>query len=153
MERTVMRLGRAWLLASIAAITAAAGALAAVTLPSASAAIGAPVALTASAATALPAGAARLGAVPGASRLTVDVTLKLGNEAGLDALVSGLADPKSPFFHDFVAKDAFGPEFGLSLSAIARVSGTLRSLGLAPGAVDADRLFLPVSGTASAIDR
>jgi subtilase family serine protease len=148
-----MRLGRARILASIAAIATAAGALAASAISSASAAIGAPVALTASAATPLPAHAVRLGALPEASKLSVDVELKLGNEAGLDALVNGLADPKSPFFHDFVAKGEFGPEFGLSLTAIAQVSGALRSLGLDPGPADGDRLYIPVTGTASAIDR
>jgi subtilase family serine protease len=148
-----MRLGRARLLASIAAMTTAAGALAVAVISSADAATGAPVALTASAAAPLPNGSVRLGALPAARKLTVDVTLKLGHEAGLDALVNGLANPKSPYFDDFVGKDQFGPEFGLSLTAIAQVSSTLSTLGLDPGPVDPDRLYIPVTGTAAAFDR
>ena len=81
------------------------------------------------------------------------MTLKLGNEPGLDALVNGLANKKSPYFGRFVGKDQFGPEFGLSSSAIARMSSTLAGLGLRPGAVDPDRLYIPVSGTAAAVER
>ncbi|HTR91966.1 MAG TPA: S53 family peptidase [Trebonia sp.] len=147
-----MRLGRVRLLASAATISTLAGALAAVIIPSADAAAGAPVALAGSAA-ALPAGAVRLGALPASRTLTVDVTLKLGNEAGLDALLAGLADPKSPYFRHFVGKDEFGPEFGLSLAGIDAVRSGLSSLGLNPGPTDPDRLFIPVTGTAAAIGR
>src|ERR1700722_2731778 len=115
-----MRLGRARLLASAAAVSTLAGVLAAVVIPAADASSAARVALPGSAAS-LPAGAVRLGALPAARSLTLDVTLKLGNEAGLDALVAGLANPKSPYFGQFVGKDQFGPEFGLSLAGIARV--------------------------------
>ena len=147
-----MRLGRARLLASAAAICTLAGALAAVVIPSTDAAAGARVPLAGSAAP-LPAGAVRLGAVPAGRTLTVDVTLKLGNEAGLDALLAGLADKKSPYFRHFVGKDQFGPEFGLSAAGIATVRDGLRSLGLDPGPTDPDRLFIPVTGTAAAIGR
>jgi subtilase family serine protease len=147
-----MRLGRPRLLASAAAISTLAGALAAVVIPAAGAAAGARVALAGSAAP-LPAGAVRVGALPASQTLTVDVTLKLGNEAGLDALLAGLADPKSPYFRQFVGRDQFGPEFGLSLAGIAKVREGLTSLGLNPGPTDPDRLFIPVTGTAAAIGR
>ena len=147
MHRGKYRLTAAW-----AAIAVAGGTLAAVAMPS-SAGATASVALAGSAATPLPAGAVRLGALAPATSLTFDVTLKLGNQAGLDALVAGLADPKSAYFGRFVGKDQFGPEFGLSSSAIARVSSTLAGLGLHPGAVDPDRLYIPVTGTASAVER
>jgi subtilase family serine protease len=146
-----MHRGKYRLTAGWAAIAVAAGALAAVAIP-ASAAATASVALAGSAATPLPAGAVRLGALAPATSLTIDVTLKLGNEPALDALVAGLANPKSPYFGRFVGKDQFGPEFGLSASAIARVTSTLAGLGLHPGAVDPDRLYIPVTGTAAAVE-
>jgi len=148
-----MRLGRARLLASAAAMITLTGALAAAAIPSEGAVTGARVALAGSAAVPLPAGAVRVGELPTQTRLTLDVTLNLGNEAGLDALVNGLANPKSPYFRQFVGKDQFGPEFGLSLPAIAQVESTLRSLCLDPGQADPDRLYIPVTGTAAQIDR
>ena len=148
-----MRLGRARLLAGIAAITTLAGAFAAAAIPSASATTAAPVALTASAATPLPAGAVRLGAVPATTKIHVDVTLNLGNQAGLTALLNGMANPKSPYFRDVVPAGQFGPLFGLSLSAIAQVRSELTALGLDPGPVDSGRTLIPVTATAAALER
>jgi hypothetical protein len=148
-----MHRGKYRLTAGSAAVAVAAAALAAVAIPSSAGAAEVSVALAGSAATPLPAGAVRLGALAPATGLTIDVTLKLGNETGLDALVAGLANPKSPYFGRFVGKDQFGPEFGLSSSAIARVTSTLAGLGLHPGTVDPDRLYIPVTGTAAAVER
>ena len=124
-----MHRGKYRMTAAAAAVAIAAGAFAAVAIPSSAGAADASVALAGSAATPLPAGAVRLGALAPTTGLTIDVTLKLGNQAGLDALVAGLANPKSPYFGRFVGKDQFGPEFGLSPAAIARVSSTLREHG------------------------
>ncbi len=149
-----MRLGRARLVASAAAITTLAGAIAAVAIPAADAGTAGPkVALANSAAVPAPSGAVRLGALAAGTQLKVDVTLKLGNEAGLDALVNGIANPKSPYFKQYVGKDQFGPEFGLSLGEISQVESALRSDGLTVGQLDPDRLYVPVTGTAATISR
>jgi hypothetical protein len=147
-----MRLGRGRLLAGIATITTLAGALVAAAIPSAGATTAATVALTASAASPLPAGAVRVGAVPATTPIHVDVALNLGNQAGLTALLNGLANPKSPYFRDFVPKGEFGPLFGLSLTAIAQVRAELTSLGLDPGPVDSGRTLIPVTATAAALE-
>jgi subtilase family serine protease len=152
-----MRLGRARFLASIGAVAALVGGLAAAADQAASAVSTAlPTALVALAGNApapLPSGAVRLGTVPPQSSLSVDVGLRLGNEAGLDALLNGQADRKSPYFSDFLGKGQFGPMFGLSLPQIAQVSSGLRALGLNPGQVDPSRLDIPVTATAAALDR
>ena len=114
---------------------------------------GARVALAASAAPALPAGAARLGAVPAQTTVRLDVALNVRDEAGLDALLRGLADKKSPYFDRFLHPGQFGAMFGPTLVQIAQVTAVLRELGLTPGAVPADRLSIPVTGTAAAVDR
>jgi subtilase family serine protease len=147
-----MRLGRARLLAGFATITTLAGVLAATAISSANATTAAPVALKASAASPLPAGAVRIGAVPAATEIHVDVALNLGNPAGLTALLDGQANPKSPYFRDFVPKGEFGPLFGLSLSAIAQVRAELTALGLHPGQVDSGRTLIPVTATAAALE-
>jgi subtilase family serine protease len=147
-----MRLGRARLLAIAAATTTMAGAVAAVALPSSAATAAPTVALTSSVAPAAPAGSVRLGALSAATEIHVDVGLNLGNEPGLNALLNGLANPKSPYYRDFLGKGQFGPMFGLSLAQIGQVSATLKSLGLDPGPVDSGRLLIPVTATAAQLE-
>ena len=162
-----MRLGRAPLAAGLVAVAALAGTLAAAA-PSAAprqgtqarqraaapaVLSGARVALAASAAPRCPAGAARLGAVPAQTTVRLDVALNVRDEAGLDALLRGLADKKSPYFDRFLHPGQFGAMFGPTLVQIAQVTAVLRELGLTPGAVRADRLSIPVTGTAAAVDR
>jgi hypothetical protein len=155
-----MRLGRARLLASVAAVTTVAGtvvAVAAVAAPSAAGtttagtttAPASTIALISSAAAPVPAGSVRLGALPAATRIHVDVGLNLGDQAGLTALLNGLANPRSRYYRDFLGEGQFGPLFGLSLARIGQVSATLRSLGLDPGPVDSGRLLIPVTATAA----
>jgi Pro-kumamolisin, activation domain/IPT/TIG domain len=147
-----MRLGRVRLLAGIATITTLAGVLAATAMSSANATTAAPVALKASAASPLPAGATRIGAVPAATEIKVDVALNLGNQAGLTALLNGLANPNSPYFRDFVPAGKFGSLFGLSLSEIAAVRAELSALGLNPGQADSGRTVIPVTATAAQLE-
>jgi len=148
-----MRLGRTRLLAIAAAITTLAAAVAAVAVPSAAAttapSIAQSVALTSSAATGVPVGAVRIGAIPGATKIHVDVVLNLGDQVGLTALLNGLANPKSPYFHDFLAAGQFGSMFGLSAARIGQVSAALRALGLDPGPVGSGRLLIPVTASAA----
>src|SRR5579859_2677169 len=112
-----------------------------------------PTALPASAAPALPAGATRLGAVAGTTTISLDVTLKVPDEAGLNAFLADLSDPKSPLFRHFLRPGQFGAMFGPSLAQAGAVRDALRAAGLSPGAVSADRLSIPVTATAAAVDR
>lgn len=152
------RFGRP-LLAAIAIITGLTGAIAvsgpsqAAPVAPRSAAAAAPVALTASAAPKPPAGAARLGPLSAGTMIHVDVSLKVRDQAALTAFLNGLADRNSPFFHHFLRPGQFGPMFGPTLAQVAAVENALRSAGLSPGQVSANRLIIPVTATAAAIDR
>jgi subtilase family serine protease len=119
----------------------------------ATAVAGPPVPLAASAAPRVPAGAALLGAVPASTTMTVTVTLNLPDQAALTAFLNGLADPSSPYYQHFLNPGQFGPMFGPSLSQVAGVESALRAAGLSPGPVAADRLSIPVTATAAAIER
>ncbi|HEX4091841.1 MAG TPA: S53 family peptidase [Trebonia sp.] len=128
------------------------------TLPSGAAsgatrAAGPPVALTASAAPGLPAGAVRLGTVSSGTRLTVEVTLNVADQAALTAFLSGLSNPASPDYQHYLTPGQFGPLFGPSPAQVAAVENALRGAGLSPGAVAPDRLSIPVTATAAAIER
>ncbi len=142
-------------LAILAVVAGLAGALIGATpsqasLPAPSAA--APVALPGSAAPRLPAGAVRLGAVSPDTTISLDVTLKVPDPAGLTAFLAGLSNKKSPLFHHFLRPGQFGPAFGPSLAQVTAVEEALRNAGLSPGTVSANRLAIPVTASAAAIE-
>jgi subtilase family serine protease len=117
-----------------------------------SASAAAPMMLRASAAPSVPAHATRLGLVPVTQQVHFDVVLKVRDQAALNAYLDGLANRKSPYFHRFLAKGQFGPMFGPTLSQVAAVEAALKARGLSPGQVTADRLTIPVTAPASAIE-
>jgi len=85
--------------------------------------------------------------------MAVTVTLTIPDQATLTAFLNGIADPSSPYYQHFLAPGQFGPMFGPSLSQVAAVESALRAAGLSPGAVAPDRLSIPVTATASAVER
>jgi subtilase family serine protease len=111
-----------------------------------------PVLLPASAAPRLPAGATSLGTMPATQQVNFDVQLKVSDQAALTEYLSGLANRNSPYFHHFLSKGQFGPLFGPTLSQVGQVEAALRAAGLTPGQVTADRLTIPVTASASAVE-
>jgi subtilase family serine protease len=111
------------------------------------------VPLRANVAPTLPARAARLGAVAAGTALHLDVTLTVPDQGALTAFLAGLSNRSSPFFHDFLKPGQFGQLFGPSLGQVATVERALRAAGLSPGRVASDRLSIPVTATALAVER
>jgi subtilase family serine protease len=111
-----------------------------------------PVALAASAAPRLPAAATRVGAMAATQPVHLTVSLKIRDQAGLNALLAGLADPKSPYYHQYLRKGQFGPMFGPTPDQVAAVEAALKAAGLTPGPVSADRLRIPVTATAAQVE-
>jgi subtilase family serine protease len=139
--------------AALLTLLAALLGLGATAVPSGAAvAEGPPVPLAASAAPPLPAGTALLGAVSPGATMAVTVTLAIPDQAALTTFLNGLADPASPYYQHFLAPGQFGPMFGPSLGQVAAVESALRGAGLSPGPVAPDRLSIPVTATASAIE-
>jgi subtilase family serine protease len=139
-------------MAMITGFIALLGALTGV-VPAAAAAPGPLVALTASAAPSPQPGAVRLGALPSQTVLHLSVTLNIRDQAGLTALLNGLAVKSSPYFHDFLTPAQVGAAFGPTLGQVAAVSNALRAQGLTPGPVTANRLAIPVTATAAEAER
>ena len=110
-----------------------------------------PAVLAASAAPRLPVTATRVGAMDAARQVRLTVSLKVRDQAGLSALLAGLADPKSPYYHHYLSKGQFGPMFGPTRAQVAAVRAALRAAGLSPGPVSADRLRIPVTATAAQV--
>ncbi len=131
----------------LAAAAGLAGALAAAG-PSAAAPL---MALPASSAPGLPAGAQRIGPVPAGTAIHLVVTLKVQDQAGLDTLLAGQANPNSPLFHQFLAPGEFAKRFGATAAQVSAVETALKDAGLDPGPVSANGLAISVSGSAAAI--
>ena len=144
--------GLAALIGGVLVAVAPSGA-AAGTTPAAAPAATARVALAAEPAPAVPARAVSLGAVAPARVLHLDVTLKVPDQAALNAFLAGLSNRTSPDFHHFLTPAQFGQLFGPSLSQIATVETALRAAGLTPGAVSSNRLDIPVTASAAQAER
>jgi subtilase family serine protease len=112
-----------------------------------------PMALPGSVVPHIPAGAARLGAVAAAQQVSVEVTLNLRNQAQLDALLAGQADPASPYYHQYLSAAQFDAAFGPTADQVTQVENSLRAVGLTPGQPSDDRLSIPVTGTAAQVQR
>jgi len=94
-----------------------------------------------------------LGALAPATDIHLDVTLNLPDPSAVTAFITSLSQRGSPNFRHFLRPGQFGQLFGPPLSQVAAVEAELRSDGLRPGPVSPDRLSIPVTATASAIDR
>jgi subtilase family serine protease len=113
---------------------------------------GSPVRMGADTPPPLPAGAVRLGPLAPGTMLHVDVTLKVRDPAALGAFAAGVTTQNSPLFGHFLRPGQFGPRFGAALSSIAAVAAALRQAGLSPGQVPSDRLSIPVTASAAAVE-
>jgi subtilase family serine protease len=122
--------------------------------PSGAASVGTtPVVVAASRPAPLPPGAADRGALAGQTQMHVLVTLRVPDQAALTAFLGGLSNRRSPYFHHFLRPGQFAARFGATSAEIAAVTSALRGAGLDPGPVSANRLAIPVTGTAAAVDR
>ncbi len=100
----------------------------------------------------VPVGSKNLGPAASSTPLSLNVVLSPRDPAALDAFLQQVYDPSSPRYHRFLARGAFGADFGASKTTIARISSTLRSEGLNPGTVDPNDLIIPVQTTVSAAE-
>lgn len=97
----------------------------------------------------VPHGSTSLGALPAQSVLHLDVTLRLPDPAAVKSYIAGLSDKHSPLFHRFLGPGQFGARFGPTLAQVAAVESALRSEGLTPGKVSANRLSIAVTAPAA----
>ena len=100
----------------------------------------------------IPQGAVRLGALAPGTKIGLDVTLKVRDQATLTAFLAAISNRHSPLFHHFLRPGQFGPMFGPALSSVAAVQAALRQAGLSPGRVTSNRLMIPVTATAAAAE-
>jgi Pro-kumamolisin, activation domain/IPT/TIG domain/Subtilase family len=100
-----------------------------------------------------PQGSVRLGELAPATRIRLDVALKLPHPAALAAFIAAANDRQSRSFGRFLRPGQFGRLFGPTRAEVAAVRAALKQAGLSPGKASPDRLLVPVAGSASAIEK
>ncbi len=73
-------------------------------------------------------------------------------ERALEALIADQQDPHSPEYHHWLTPEEFGQKFGVSDRDLARITGWLRSHGLAVEQIAKGRRSLLFSGTAEQVN-
>jgi pseudomonalisin len=93
-------------------------------------------------------GAIDLGAAP-AQSLTVTLSLPLRNQSGLTSLISGLTNPSSPTYHQYLTPAAFASQFSPTSDTVNAVTSWAASAGLTVTSVSSNRTLVTVSGALS----
>src|SRR4029079_15262283 len=79
----------------------------------------------------IPAGATRVGVLPGSQPLAFAVVLTPSHKAELDALVRDQSDPASPRYQQWLATGEFQQRFGPSPDRVTAVANWLHAAGFA----------------------
>ncbi|MGA2174129.1 MAG: immunoglobulin domain-containing protein [Verrucomicrobiota bacterium] len=103
-------------------------------------------------AAALAGGLQPLGAVDGASRLNLTLSLPLRNKPALTNLLGQLYDPASPNFHRYLTPAEFAARFGPTEADYQAVVDFAQTHGLDVRAKHSNRTLLEVRGSASAVE-
>ncbi len=94
-----------------------------------------------------------LGALPSSTGIELNVALKPRDPAGLAAYAAAVSVPGSGLYHRYLTVGQFRRQFGPSAAQIADVRASLRAHGLNPGAVSANGLSIPVTGSAATVSQ
>lgn len=100
----------------------------------------------------MPAGSARIGALPAGTTLHIDVVLQPRDPAALAQYAAQVSTPGSPLYHRYIARGQFAGLFGPTSATVDRAYAVLRARGLNPGAISSDHLSIPVTATAAQVE-
>ncbi len=95
------------------------------------------------------AGRSAAASVPGSTRITVHVALRMRDLAGAEALAAAVSDPTSATAGQFLTPAQFHTRFSPSDADVASVTSWLTSVGLSVGTVSGNHLSIEASGTAA----
>ncbi|MEU9130053.1 protease pro-enzyme activation domain-containing protein [Kitasatospora sp. NPDC048540] len=88
------------------------------------------------------------GDVPAAQQLSVSVSLKLRNTAGLDRFLAAVATPGTPEYGHYLTPEQFTAAYGPTQADVEQVRAFLTSQGLSVSSVSANRQVVNAQGTA-----
>ncbi|MGD0371030.1 MAG: S53 family peptidase [Candidatus Dormibacteria bacterium] len=92
------------------------------------------------------------GAVPASNQASFDLVLSLQNAAGAQALEAAVSTPGSAAFHQYLTDAQWEAQYSPSASSVAAAESWLTSEGFKVGAVPADHLFVPASGSVAQVE-
>jgi len=101
----------------------------------------------------VPHGSVALGPIGGDRRVSFGVALSPPHPGALASYASEVSTPGNPLFHRYLSASSFATDFAPPSAEVSRVEAALRGLGFKIGVVPSDRLFVPVSASASTVDR
>ena len=101
----------------------------------------------------LPTGARVLGAAAGATPIRADLVLTVRHPDALEAFDTAVSTPGSALYRHYLQAGQFAAEFGPSSATLAAARSWLVSAGLRVGTVSANRLLIPVTGTAAQMEQ
>jgi subtilase family serine protease len=93
------------------------------------------------------------GRVAAGTSVAFDLNLSLRNAAAASALLTAISTPGSAQYRHFLTQAQWIARFAPTQDAVASAETWLRQQGFTVGAVPADRLFIPASGTATQVER
>ncbi|MFE6054686.1 protease pro-enzyme activation domain-containing protein [Kitasatospora sp. NPDC056446] len=93
------------------------------------------------------------GDVPAEQQISVSVSLKLGDSAGLDRFLTAVATPGTPEFGRYLTPEQFTARFGPTQAAVEQVRTYLAQQGLTVSGVSANRQVVNAHGTAAQVSQ
>jgi subtilase family serine protease len=92
------------------------------------------------------------GSIQASAGVSFDLLLTLRDAAGAQAFVKDVSTPGSAGFHHYLTDAQWAASFGPTSAAAASAESWLRGEGFKVGALPADRLFVPASGTVAQVE-
>ncbi|MFR9798758.1 protease pro-enzyme activation domain-containing protein [Streptomyces sp. MS06] len=94
----------------------------------------------------------RVGDVPAAQQLSVSVSLKLRDSAGLDRFLAAVSTPGTPEYGHYLTPAQFAARFAPTKADVARVRHYLRAQGLTVTGVSGNRQVVSATGSAKKVN-
>lgn len=95
----------------------------------------------------------RMGDMPSDATMSLAVSLKLHNEAGLQQFLAQVSDPQSPQYQQYLTPAEFAQRYGPTQDDVTAVTNYLTAQGLTVQDVSDNRQVVDVSGPVSEIDK
>ena len=95
----------------------------------------------------------RLSDAPSASPVDFSLVLNLRDAAGAAALVKSVSDPTSASYRHYETATQWEAQFSPTASAVKQAQTWLKSQGFSVGAIPADRITVPASGTVAQVEK
>jgi subtilase family serine protease len=95
----------------------------------------------------------RVADAPSSSPVDFSLVLNLRDPAGAAALVKSVSDPTSSGYRHYVTAKQWEAQFSPTASAVNQAETWLKSEGFSVGAIPADRITVPASGTVAQVEK